>query len=159
MAKRIIDVACGSRMFWFDKNNPDVEFCDNRELSVARSWGEHDYVRHIEIHPDTLCDFTALPFADNTYKLAVFDPPHLNRAGDNAWLTLKYGKLTGDWKEMLHKGFCECLRVLEPGGVLVFKWSEIQIPLSEILPLCPAQPLFGHRGGKKLNTHWICFIK
>lgn len=27
--KPILDVACGSKMFWFDKNNPNVEFCDN----------------------------------------------------------------------------------------------------------------------------------
>ena len=30
--KRIIDVCCGSKMFWFNKENPDVEFCDIREL-------------------------------------------------------------------------------------------------------------------------------
>ena len=24
--KKIIDVCCGGRAFWFDKNNPDVEF-------------------------------------------------------------------------------------------------------------------------------------
>lgn len=30
MNKKIIDVCCGSRMFWFDRQNPNVEFCDNR---------------------------------------------------------------------------------------------------------------------------------
>ena len=38
--KRIIDVACGSKMFWFDKHNPDVEFCDKRT------------VEHHEFYPD-----------------------------------------------------------------------------------------------------------
>lgn len=57
MSKRVIDVACGSKMFWFDKHNPDVEFCD------------------------------------------------------------------------------------------------------EILPLAPYPPLFGHRSGKNMNTHWLCFMK
>ncbi|EBW8880518.1 SAM-dependent methyltransferase, partial [Salmonella enterica subsp. enterica serovar Enteritidis] len=28
MAKTILDMCCGSRMFWFDKQNPDVLFCD-----------------------------------------------------------------------------------------------------------------------------------
>ena len=28
--KKIIDVCCGGRAFWFDKENPDVEFCDIR---------------------------------------------------------------------------------------------------------------------------------
>ena len=30
--KRVLDVACGSKMFWFDKNNQDVEYCDRREV-------------------------------------------------------------------------------------------------------------------------------
>ena len=29
--QRILDACCGSRMFWFDKQNPDVVFADNRE--------------------------------------------------------------------------------------------------------------------------------
>ena len=32
MNKRILDPCCGSKMFWFDRENPDVLFCDNREL-------------------------------------------------------------------------------------------------------------------------------
>ena len=45
MEKPILDVACGSKMFWFDKNNPHVEFCDNRTVS------RHEYYpgRYIEI--------------------------------------------------------------------------------------------------------------
>lgn len=30
--KKILDACCGSRMFWFDKENADVEFMDIREL-------------------------------------------------------------------------------------------------------------------------------
>lgn len=33
---KIIDVACGGKMFWFDKNNPDVVFCDKREEEHTR---------------------------------------------------------------------------------------------------------------------------
>ena len=155
MSKRVIDVACGSRMFWFDKHNPDVEFCDNRTVPY------HEYYphRYIEVSPDTVCDFTALPFEDGSYKLVVFDPPHLTRAGDTSWTALKYGRLSGNWKEMIRKGFSECFRVLAPDGVLIFKWSEVQIPLREILPLAPYLPLFGHRSGKTMNTHWLYFIK
>ena len=47
----------------------------------------------------------------------------------------------------------------DPDGVLIFKWSEVQIPLREILPLSPYPPLFGHRSGKNMNTHWLCFMK
>lgn len=127
-------------MFWFDKNNPNVEFCDNRIVE------KHEFYpkRYIEIKPDTICDFTALPFDDCSYKLVVFDPPHLTQAGEKSWLALKYGRLTGDWKGMLKKGFAECFRVLENEGILIFKWSEVDIPLKEILNLTPQEPLFGH---------------
>ena len=106
-----------------------------------------------------MCDFTDLPFKDKTYKLVVFDPPHLEQVGDKSWLKLKYGRLDGDWKSNIKKGFLECFRVLDDDGVLIFKWSEIQIPLKEILPLSPFPPLFGHRSGKNMNTHWLCFMK
>lgn len=32
--KKILNPCCGSKMFWFDKNNPNVEFCDIRKLTV-----------------------------------------------------------------------------------------------------------------------------
>ncbi len=155
MGKKILDVCCGSKMFWFDKNNPDVEFCDNRTIP------KHEFYpnRYIEINPDTVCDFTDLPFDDNQFYLVVFDPPHLEHVGDNSWLKLKYGHLEGDWRKMIHDGFAECFRVLKPNGVLVFKWSEVEIPLKEILKLTPQKPLFGNRSGKNNNTHWLCFMK
>ena len=153
--KRVLDVACGSKMFWFDRNHPDVEFCDNRTVE------RHEYYphRYMEVTPDTVCDFTALPFADGSYKLVVFDPPHLTRAGATSWMAKKYGCLQGNWRDMLRKGFDECFRVLDQDGVLIFKWSEVQVPLREILSLSPYPPLFGHRSGKSMNTHWICFMR
>ena len=159
LTKPILDACCGSRMFWFNKENPLVEFCDNRELSFTKSWGKYDSERHIEIHPDTLCDFTALPFADKSYKLVVFDPPHLLKAGDTAWLTLKYGKLDDNWTQMIHDGFWECMRVLDDYGTLIFKWSEIQIPVSKVLAAIGADPLFGHRSGRASKTHWMAFMR
>lgn len=156
MNKRILDPCCGSKMFWFDKSNPDVDFCDNRVVPY------HEYYpgRYIEIAPDTICDFTNLPFPNNTFYLVVFDPPHLPDAGDTSIMALKYGCLKGDWQTMLSKGFNECMRVLKPNGTLVFKWSETRIPLSKILPLFSQSPLFGNRCRKRGNTtHWLCFMK
>lgn len=155
MAKKVLDVACGSKMFWFDKNNPNVEFCDIRDVD------RHEYYpgRYIEVKPDTVCDFTNLPFPDSSYSLVVFDPPHLAKLGDTSWTIEKYGRLDGDWEEMLRKGFFECFRVLKEDGVLIFKWNETQIPLKDILKLTPVKPLFGHRSGKHMNTHWVCFMK
>lgn len=152
--KLILDVTCGSRMCWFNKKNPYVEYCDNRIVEPY----EYYPGRYIEIAPDTVCDFTELPFADKSYKLVLFDPPHL-KAGRNSWLNVKYGSLKDNWREMIRRGFSECFRVLEDNGVLIFKWNETQIPLKEILSLSPEPPLFGHRSGKHNKTHWVCFMK
>ena len=155
-SKKILDPCCGSKMFLFDKNNPEVEFCDIREMDRT----EYYPGRYIEIHPDTICNFTDLPFEDDSFYLVVFDPPLLQWAGEKSIMRLKYGVLEGDWKEMLRKGFDECMRVLKPNGTLIFKCSEIQFPLSEILPLFSQEPLFGNRCRKRGNkTHWLCFMK
>lgn len=153
--KPIIDVCCGPKMFWFDKNNPNVEFCDNRIVPY------HEYYpkRYIEIKPDTVCDFTALPFPDKSFKLVVFDPPHLTWAGPKSWTRLKYGCLDENWPAMIHDGFAECMRVLDDYGTLIFKWSEVQIPLKKVLDAIGHEPLFGHRSGKNMNTHWLAFMK
>jgi SAM-dependent methyltransferase len=153
MSRKILDACCGSRMFWFDKENPDVLFMDNRKLDdVVLCDG-----RTINIDPDVVGDFRNMPFEDNTFDMVVFDPPHLLRAGDSSWLARKYGKLDKNtWRDDLAKGFLECFRVLKDGGFLIFKWSEIQIKVSEIVKLLPVPPLFGQRGGK---THWMVFVK
>lgn len=161
MSKRILDACCGSRMFWFDKKNPDVEFVDCREFEDAQIWksGDGKAVRYCSVKPDTVADFTDLPFEDETFYLVVFDPPHLVHVGKNSWLAKKYGRLTGDWREMLRKGFSECLRVLKSNGTLVFKWSETDISVKEILNIIGHTPLFGHKSGKQAKTHWMCFMK
>ena len=112
-------------MFWFDKKNPNAVFCDNRQVLETLGDG-----RVLRIEPDVLCDFKALPFPDENFHLVVFDPPHLKVAGPKSWQAKKYGKLPTDWESELRRGFAECFRVLKPYGTLVFKWSEIQIPLA-----------------------------
>lgn len=149
--KPIIDVCCGSRMFWFDRKNPNVVFMDNRTVEQTFCDG-----RKLEVKPDVVGDFRHIPYPDNTFYLAVFDPPHLLRAGPKSWLAAKYGKLGPDWRADLKAGFDECLRVLKPYGTLVFKWNETQIKLSEILHLFGVRTLFGHRRGK---THFLVFMK
>ena len=49
--------------------------------------------------------------------------------------------------------------MLAIGGVLIFKWNETQIKVSEILELTNHKPVFGHISGKRANTHWITFMK
>ena len=152
--KLILDACCGSRMFWFDKNHPSVIYADQRKEDHTLCDG-----RTLEISPDVQIDFRDMPFNDGQFKLVVFDPPHLVKAGPQSWLALKYGKLNQDWREDIRKGFIECFRVLATDGVLIFKWNETQIKVSEILALTDQKPLFGHISGKRANTHWITFMK
>ena len=154
MEQNILDVCCGSRMFWFDKENPDVVFGDIRDESHILCDG-----RELHIKPTVQLDFTCLPFDDEQFKLIVFDPPHLEKLGEKSWMFKKYGRLSKTWRDDLKKGFKECFRVLKYGGVLVFKWNEIQIKTREILELTEVKPLFGHPSGKRADTHWICFLK
>lgn len=159
--KRILDACCGSRMFWFDKENPDVEFVDIRELDCEAIWksGNGKATRYCCIHPTTVADFTDLPFGDNSFYHVVFDPPHLTSIGENAWLAKKYGRLSVGWQQMLRDGFAECMRVLKPNGTLIFKWNEYDIPVKKILDVIGYQPLYGHKSGKQQKTHWMAFIK
>lgn len=161
MDKKILDVTCGSRTIWFDKRHPAAVYCDKRREEYSDIWkstnGQSE--RSCVIDPDIQCDFTDLPFKDNTFALVVFDPPHLVNIGDTAWMKKKYGRLEEDWPRMLHDGFMECMRVLKPDGVLIFKWNEIQIPTAEVWKAIGQKPLFGHHSGKKSQTFWGCFMK
>lgn len=149
--KRILDACCGARMFWFDKNNPDVVFMDRRKVSTMLCDG-----RQFVVNPDVIGDFTDIPYADNWFNMVVFDPPHLIHAGKTSWLALKYGTIEGDWKDMIRKEFKECLRVLKKDGVLIMKWSSDQISTKDVLQVLPMQPLFGHRRGKSI---FLVFMK
>ena len=159
---QILDPCCGSKMMWLDKANPAVMFGDQRRETITvtdRSHGNANGVRTLRIEPDAIMDFRALPFEDGTFKLVAFDPPHLVRAGPKSWLAAKYGKLSSDWRTDIRQGLAECLRVLEPGGTLIFKWNECQVPVAQVLALAPIAPLFGHISGRKGLTHWLVFCK
>lgn len=149
--KRILDACCGSRMFWFDKYNENVVFMDKRKVDTVLCDG-----RRLIVNPDVIGDFTNIPYKENQFNLVVFDPPHLIHAGQNSWLALKYGVIEGDWKEMIRKGFNECMRVLKKDGILIIKWSSNQISTKDVLKVLPVQPLFGNRRGKSI---FLVFMK
>ena len=156
----VLDACCGSRMFWFDRADPRAIYLDKRrethELPDKSSRGGK---RSLVVAPDVVADFTALPFADESFALVVFDPPHFVRNGEKGWVGLKYGTLKGDWRDELRRGFAECFRVLKNEGTLIFKWNEADIPVSQILALTPERPLVGNRCGKNAQSHWIVFLK
>lgn len=151
----ILDMCCGSRMFWMDKQDSRAVFTDRR--------AEHHVLcdgRTLQISPHIIADFRALPFADNTFAQVVFDPPHLDRVGDNAWMKKKYGALDKKtWTDDIRAGFAEAFRVLRPHGTLIFKWNETQIPVSKVIALTDQKPTIWQRTGKSDKTHWILFLK
>ena len=159
--KPILDACCGGKMFYFDKHDPRVLFMDKRRIEAQLK--DRGKLRQFEVNPDVLGDFTQMDFPDGSFRMVVFDPPHLKYTGSKKeaenWQMVKYGRLPAHgWREILRKGFAECFRVLEPNGVLIFKWNETDIKVSEILKLTPHKPVFGHISGKRANTHWICFM-
>ena len=88
--KIILDACCGSRMFWFDKKNPNTLFIDKRSETITAK--DRDKIRTIEVKPDIVADFTNLPFEDNSFYMVVFDPPHLKTLGETSWMAKKYGE-------------------------------------------------------------------
>jgi tRNA G10 N-methylase Trm11 len=149
-------------MFYYDKNDPRVLFQDIRCVDTVLK--DRNKLRPFTIEPDVQADFTSMSYADNTFRMVVFDPPHLKYTGSKKeaqnWQMVKYGWLPAHgWQDILRKGFAECFRVLQSGGVLIFKWNETDIKLSEILKLTEQKPVFGHISGKRANTHWVCFMK
>lgn len=155
--KLILDACCGGRMFWFNKAHPKALYVDIRQEEDFQT-GKGKDNRHRAIKPDVVMDFRKLDLPANSFKLVVFDPPHL-MIGRKSYFAQIYGSLEKTWQEDLRKGFSECFRVLKKDGVLIFKWNESDVPLREILALTPVQPLFGQRSGKAQKTHWLCFMK
>lgn len=152
--KPILDACCGGKMFWFDKQNPNVVFADKRKKSFVACDG-----RKIKIDPDVQMDFKNMPFDENSFSLVVFDPPHLLHAGKNGWMAQKYGSLGSGWQNEIKAGFDECMRVLKPHGTLVFKWNEQTIKVSKLIEVIGREPLFGHRTLQSSKTVWMCFMK
>ncbi len=83
MEKKILDVTCGSRTIWFNKHHPAAVYCDNRRETYQHIWENAENCT-LEIDPDVICDFTALPFPDNSFSLVVFDPPPPDRGEGNS---------------------------------------------------------------------------
>ena len=144
------------RSFYFDKRDKRVLFGDIRVKETHLLTNGQT----IHIEPDEVMDFRAIPYPDESFQCVVFDPPHRIKLKAESDFIKKYGSLEKEsWQENISKGFTECFRVLKTNGTLIFKWSEVSIPLREILKLTPNKPVLGHPSGKRMGTHWVLFIK
>ena len=152
----VLDVCCGGRSFWFDKNDKRCIFLDKRKEVVKFDSPSHG---DMDIKPNVLSDYTAIPFKSGSFDVVVFDPPHMRYHGCKCWEVKRYGRLETDWQFEIQAAFLECFRVLKKAGTLIFKWCDVDIPVSKVLALTREKPLFGHKSGRQSKTHWVCFYK
>lgn len=54
---KILDACCGGKMFWFDKNNPEVLFTDIRREEFTTGEGKHK--RNRKVLPDQIKQIVA----------------------------------------------------------------------------------------------------
>lgn len=155
--KFILDATAGYRMMWFDKHHPNALYVDSRP----------------ECEPDQVANYTKLPYPDESFKLIVFDPPHIVKSGNNnSNMQRCFGRLEAEtWESDLRKAFAELWRLLKPEGVLIFKWNNRYIQSDRVLALAPVAPLFYQVSSSKdaksdkgnrvrlVSTLWFCFMK
>ncbi len=162
--KFILDACCGGRMMWFDKKHPNAVYIDERIADKGHI--QKGFNPNHEVRPDIIMDFRKMDFSDKSFKLVVFDPPHLTSLSKTSIMRKKFGCLNAEtWQSDLQRGFSECWRVLEDYGVLVFKWNDIEISYKKVLSLIKVSPLFmnitaGQKALKDKNrSFWFCFMK
>lgn len=163
--EEVLDPTCGGRCIWYggNKDREDTLYVDNREEEPGFHGQEG---RTYAVQPDEVQDFTDLPYDDGEFNLIVWDPPHITRADGMEQLTgritKKYGALHAEtWQHDLRKGFEELWRVLSPGGTLVFKFADNNIPFEDVLDVFPEDPLCGTTTKKHNRTEnrWFTFYK
>ena len=175
----ILDATAGNRMIWQNKDSPYILFIDIEP--------------NLEFPPDRVLDCTNTDLPDESFNVVFFDPPHAysNRNSLQRWHScrnkeelkefnekygLKYDGLAYYGEDKLHnkqellifihKSQKEFLRILKPDGMLWFKWSEMKIPLSTIMPFFKGWILklkfhiaSPHQTAGKSKAFWLMFMK
>ena len=104
--KYILDVCCGGRSFWFNDKHPNAIYLDKRSVDFKLDYKRNK--QHIVVSPDYVCDFTDIPFASESFKIVVFDPPH-GHFNKSSIMYKKYGSLSENWKEDLRNAIIEAI--------------------------------------------------
>ena len=129
--KIILDACCGGCMMWMNKHHPNALYIDNRVADKGHI--QKGFNPNHEVKPDIIMDFRALTFKDKSFKLVVFDTPHLSTLTETSIMRKKFGCLNADtWEYDLKTAFNELWRVLDDYGTLIIKWNDIEIPYETI---------------------------
>jgi len=162
--KTILDATCGGRSIWHPENKEreDTLYIDKRREEPGFTGQEG---RTYAVQPDEVQDFRDLPYENESFKLVIFDPPHVVKENGmesiSGYVEKSYGALHAEtWQSDLRKGFEELFRVLETGGTLVFKFADTHIDFKDVLDLAPVDPLVGTMTKKSNHeTRWFVFQK
>jgi len=161
----ILDATCGGRSIWHpsNKDRDDTLYIDKRKEEPGFTGQEG---RTFSVEPDEVQDFRDLPYDDESFKLVVFDPPHIVKENGmenlSGYVEKSYGALHAEtWQHDIRKGFEELFRVLETGGTLVFKFADNAVDFKEVLDLAPVDPLLGTMTKKSSSceNRWFVFQK
>jgi SAM-dependent methyltransferase len=138
----ILDATAGNRSIYRFKHSDNIIYLDR--------------CRELYIKPTIYGDDTMLPFRDKVFDTIIFDPPHFwRRSKTRGIYDIPYGSKTAkamglfghtyygneQYKtktqllKYIHEAQREFHRVLKDDGILLFKWSEVEIPLEKILTL------------------------
>jgi len=158
--KFILDACCSVRAMWdkYNKHHPNAVYIDIRKEPKGFIKEKPNY----EVNPDFVMDYRKMNFPDKSFKLVLFDPPHLKNSGRSIFKK-QYGDslVEGQWQIDLKKGFDECWRVLDDYGTLLFKWSDHDIRVEQVLSVIEKRPIIRNiqSGTGKTKTYWFVFIK
>lgn len=143
---RILDSTAANRSIWSVKDDPRIIFIDIET--------------ELELKPDLIMDCTKTKFPDNYFNMIIFDPPHdynvpvgtshftLRNKKEAEAFNQKYGtnrhvtyygsdkyKTKGSLLSFIFRAQREFKRILSKNGILLMKWTEVRIPLYQIIPL------------------------
>lgn len=116
-AQRIVDVCCNARRMW--KNSEAGQKVVGYDVDPAMA-------------PDVVCEWSALPDADGSVDVLVYDPPHLPIAAASPKSNQKFAADFGLGRSVkadnigtVHAPFlAEARRVLRPDGILFAKIKD-----------------------------------
>lgn len=154
---------------WYNKEDSETIYFDRRKGPIFIRTRNITRVKG-EIKPDVLGVWQYLPFQDNIYNLALFDPPH--EIGDyetavkhrhSVYSQLYMTLQPQVWIKDLFNATRELARVVKPGGFIIFKWNDRARPLKRVVALFPsiAKPLFFNqiKNSNRSTTFWVVFRK